>query len=163
MDFINISINHGICHARSHNQGVYVSAEWSSQPMYRHNIFTPYLFDLCSQFVGGRKRRVLRGLSLNYRWGRSARCGYKYTATVVGRAGEQWGRQPSRRWGLKGGLSTGCLLCTIVMANGVGKFSSSIRHASRWPGAIHVHAPITLERLIICRKTFVKVYIRLIW
>ena len=82
-------------------RGMYVSAKWSSQPMYRHNIFTLYLFDLCSRFVGVRKRRVLGGLSLNYMWGWSARCGYKYTATVVGRAGEQWGRQPSGWWGLR--------------------------------------------------------------
>ena len=144
-------------------RGTYVSAEWSSQPMYWHNIFTPYLFDLCSWFVGVRKWRVLGGLNLNYRWGRSARCGYKYTATVVGRAAEQRGRQPSGWWGLRAGLSTGCVFCTIIMANGVGWPSSSVRRASRWPGTIHVHAPITLERLIICTKTIVKVYILLIW
>ena len=144
-------------------RGMYVSTEWSSQPMYRHNIFTPYMFDLCNRFVGVRKWRVLHGLSLDYRWGRSARCGYKYTATVVGRIGEQWGRQPSGWWGLKGGLSTRCVFCTIVMANREGWPSNSVKRASRWPNAIHVHAPITLERLIICRKTIVKVYILLIW
>ena len=155
MDFINVSINHGIYHHRSHNQGMYVSAEWSSQPMYRHNILTLYLFDLCSRFVKVRKWRVLGGLSLNYRWGRSARCGYKYTATIVGRVAEQWGRQLSGWWGSRAGLSTGCVFCTIIMANGVGWLRNSVKCASRWPNAIHVHASVALQRLIIYTKTVV--------
>ena len=134
-------------------RGMYVSAEWSSQPMYRHNILTLYLFDLCSRFIKVRKWRVLGGLSLNYRWDRSARCGYKYTATIMGRAAEQWGRQLSRWWGPRASLSTGCVFYTIIMASGVGWLGSSIRRASRWPGTIHVHAPIALQRLIICTKT----------
>ena len=136
-------------------RGMYVSVEWSSQPMYQHNILTLYLFDLCSRFVKVRKWRVLGGLSLNYRWDRSARCGYKYTTTVVGRAAEQWGRQLSGWWGLRARLSTGCVFCTIIMASGVGWLGSSIRRASRWPGAIHVHALIAFQRLIICTKTVV--------
>ena len=136
-------------------RGMYVSAEWSSQPMYRLNILTLYLFNLCSWFIGVRKWRVLGGLGLNYRWGRSTRCEYKYTTTIVGRAAEQWGRQPSGRWGPRSDLSTRCVFCTIVMASRVGWLGSSIRCASRWPGTIHVHAPVALQCLIICTKTVV--------
>ena len=136
-------------------RGMYVSAEWSSQPMYRHYILTLYLFDLCNWFVRVSKWKVLGGLSLNYRWGRSARCGYKYTATVVGRVGKQWGRQPSGWWGPRASLGTGCVFCTIVMARGVGWLGSSVRRASQWLGTIHVHAPVALQCLIICRKTVV--------
>ena len=133
-------------------RGMYVSAEWSSQPMYRHNILTLYLFDLCNRFVGFRNWRVLGGLSLNYRWGQSTRCGYKYTTTVVGRAAEQWGRQPSGWWGLRAGLSTGCVFCTIIMASRVGWLGNSVRRASRWPDTIHVRES---PSLIICTKTIV--------
>ena len=133
-------------------RGMYVSVEWSLQPMYRHYILTLYLFDLCSRFVRVRKWRVLGGLSLNYRWCRSARGGYKYTATVVGRVGKQWGRQPSGWWGPRAGLSTGCVFCTIIMANGVGWLGNNVRRASRWPNTIHVHAPVALQRLIIYKK-----------
>ena len=136
-------------------KGMYVSVEWSSQPMYQLNILTLYLFDLCSQFIGVRKWRVLGGLSLNYRWGRSTRCGYKYTATVMGKAAEQWGRQPSGWCRPRAGLSIGCVVCTIAMASRVGWLGNSVRRASWWLDAIHVHAPITLQRLIIYTKTIV--------
>ena len=141
---------------------MYVSAEWSSQPMYRHYILTLYLFYLCSQFVRVRKWRVLGGLSLNYRWGRSARCGYKYTTIVVGRVDKQWGRQPSGWWGPRASFGTGCVFCTIVMARRVGWLGSSVRRASRWPDTIHLHAPVALQRLIICRKrvVFIKITTR---
>ena len=49
-----------------------------------------------------------------------ARCGCKYTATVVGRAAKQWGRQPSGWWGLRASLSMGRVFYTIVMTNEVG-------------------------------------------
>ena len=41
------------------------------------------------------------------------------------------------------------------MASGVGWLGSSVRRASWWPGAIHVHALVALQRLIICTKTVV--------
>lgn len=123
--------------------------------MYWLNIFTLYLFDLCSWFIGVRKWRVLDGLNLNYKWGLSAKSRYRYTATVMGRVAEQWGRQPSGWWGLRASLSMGCVFYTIVMANGVGWPSSNIRHASRWHGAIHVHVPIAIQWLSIYTKTII--------
>ena len=99
--------------------------------MYRHYILTLYLFDLCNWFVRVSKGKVLGGLSLNYRWGQSAKCGYKYTAIIVGRVGKQWGRQPSGWWGPRASLGTGCVFCTILMARGVRWLGSSVRRASR--------------------------------
>ena len=150
VDFINVSINHGIYHHRSHNQGMYVSAEWSSQPMYRHNILTLYLFDLCSRFVKVRKWRVLGGLSLNYRWGRSARCGYKYTATVVGRVAEQWGRQLSGWWGSRAGLSTGCVFCTIIWPTGWDGWAiaSNVHHDDPMPSMYMPQSPFNASSSI---------------
>ena len=73
----------------------------------------------------------------------------------MGRAAKQWGRQLSGWWGLRASLGTGCVFCTIVMASEVGWLGSSVRCASWWPDAIHVHALVALQRLIIYTKTVV--------